>query len=59
MNQEMADAIKRLQERHGDEHDEYPRSEWRIAVAGECTLLGYWEWVQHQIEADLRATFGG
>ena len=31
---------------------EFPRSEWRREVCDGNTNLGYWEWVEHQLEAD-------
>lgn len=33
------------------EHPDYPKSDWRHEVANDDTLLGYWEWVEHQIES--------
>jgi len=33
------------------EHPDYPREAWREEVAADATLLGYWLWVVHQIEA--------
>jgi hypothetical protein len=28
----------------------YPKSDWRDEVMHNDTTLGYWEWVEHQIE---------
>ena len=28
----------------------YPRADWRYEVANGDTNLGYWEWLQHQLE---------
>lgn len=36
---------------NGDgQHPVYPRTEWRTAVAAEDTIIGYWDWVEYQIE---------
>lgn len=35
-----------------DEHPIFRRIEWRNAVAQDETLLGYWEWVHHEINGD-------
>ncbi len=32
-------------------HPEHPRLDWRIEVGLGHTQLGYWRWVQHQIDA--------
>lgn len=29
----------------------FPRADWRSEVADEATSLGYWDWVEHKIEA--------
>jgi hypothetical protein len=34
------------------QHGRYPREEWRLEVTERNTQLGYWEWVDHRIEAD-------
>lgn len=31
-------------------HPQYPRCDWEVEVANRDTLLGYWEWVAHQLE---------
>lgn len=33
------------------EHGNHPRSDWRYEVANGDTTLGYWEWVEQQIES--------
>ena len=37
-----------------NEHPDYPRSDWQDEVANDDTLLGYWDWVDHRIEAEDR-----
>lgn len=32
------------------EHPMFPREAWQEAVANEDTLLGYWQWLYHQIQ---------
>jgi hypothetical protein len=32
---------------------EFPRSDWQAEVANADTQLGYWEWVEHQIESNF------
>jgi hypothetical protein len=34
------------------EHSFYTRFDWRQEVATSCTQLGYWDWVEHKIEAE-------
>lgn len=48
----MADAMAKLEARWGHEHAWYGRSEWCEDVAQGNTKLGYWEWVQHSLEAN-------
>lgn len=36
------------------EHPDYEQHQWRSAIDREETLLGYWEWVMHQLEEDSR-----
>jgi hypothetical protein len=31
---------------------DYPFSDWQYEVVNGDTILGYWEWVEHQKEAD-------
>uniref|UniRef100_A0A6M3IMI3 Uncharacterized protein n=1 Tax=viral metagenome TaxID=1070528 RepID=A0A6M3IMI3_9ZZZZ len=35
-----------------DENPEYPRSDWKDEVNNDDTNLGYWDWVEHQIESN-------
>lgn len=35
----------------GDEHPDFPRDDWRYEVGNNDTVLGYWEWVEHQVES--------
>lgn len=37
------------------EHPTWPRSDWKYEVANDDTVLGYWQWVEHQIEASSQA----
>lgn len=48
----MAVAIAALEARWGFEHGYYDRSDWQHDVSEGNTKLGYWEWVQHAIEAN-------
>lgn len=48
-----ADALDGKYNPEGDgEHPDHSRHTWRQAVGNEETLLGYWEWVSHQLQAD-------
>lgn len=47
----MAQAIEALQAKWGAEHSHYAREDWQHDVAAADTKLGYWEWVQHNIES--------
>lgn len=31
---------------------QYPKEDWRHEVNNDDTVLGYWDWVGHQAEAD-------
>jgi hypothetical protein len=42
----------RYDEAFNAEHPGYTRWEWRNEVSHLNTLLGYWEWVQHQLECE-------
>lgn len=46
---------QQLDEKHNPmgygEHPVFTRSQWREEVCDDNTLLGYWEWVMHQVEA--------
>lgn len=35
----------------GGQHPQFPRRQWREAVANDATLLGYWFWVSHELDA--------
>jgi hypothetical protein len=35
-----------------DEHHEHKRADWRQEVSEDNTILGYWEWVSHQVVAE-------
>jgi len=48
----MQQAMQRLEARWGTEHPYYARSDWQHEVANGDTRLGYWEFVQHGIEAN-------
>lgn len=39
-------------ERDNGEHPRYLRRDWRHNVAEYNTLLGYWQWVEHQLEQE-------
>lgn len=32
------------------EHPDYPQKEWADEVADDATRLGYWDWVEQQID---------
>lgn len=34
------------------EHSDYPISAWKEAVAKDSTRLGYWDWVDSQLESN-------
>lgn len=34
------------------QHPAFPMRMWREEVSAGDTVLGYWEWVEHQIEAE-------
>lgn len=38
--------------KYGDQHPDWPKSEWRQDVANCDTKLGYWEWVAHNVESE-------
>lgn len=40
---------EKLQSVHDCEHPEWPRAQWREAVAADETLQGYWQWVAHRL----------
>ena len=47
----MREAIAALESRWGVEHEYYDREDWKQDVSAGDTKLGYWEWVQHNIES--------
>lgn len=54
----VAGSLNSLQLRkmYGEEgHPDYLQYQWRLAIDREDTLLGYWEWVAHQLEEDARS----
>ena len=40
-----------LEAKYGVEHPVYTREEWRDEVGNRDTILGYWDWVLHQVES--------
>lgn len=36
------------------EHPDYQQYQWRAAIDREDTLLGYWDWVAHELKEDAR-----
>lgn len=48
----MKEAIASLELRWGAEHEYYDREDWKQDVSAGDTKLGYWEWVQHNIESN-------
>jgi hypothetical protein len=32
-------------------HPRYPNEDWRYEVENMDTILGYWEWVMHKVDA--------
>ncbi|MFY2597068.1 hypothetical protein ACOTHJ_13480 [Achromobacter xylosoxidans] len=49
---QMDAAVEALERRWGHEHGYYDREDWQQDVSQGNTKLGYWEWVQHAIEAN-------
>jgi hypothetical protein len=54
MNKSIAQRCEEIRQRQGTwaELPEYPRHAWRHEVEEQNTQLGYWDWVEHQLEAD-------
>jgi hypothetical protein len=50
---ELQVLVALLQRKYGSwgEHPTFTRSDWRDDVAAHDTQLGYWEWVQHNVES--------
>lgn len=44
-------TAEQLEEKHGQDHPDYTREDWRNDVSQGDTKLGYWEWVLHQVES--------
>jgi len=42
---------EQLEAKHGKEHHDHPRDEWRDEVRKGDTQLGYWDWVLRQVES--------
>lgn len=38
--------------KHGQEHPEWPKSDWQYDVVNGDTKLGYWLWVAHNVESE-------
>jgi len=50
--------LKELADKHGGpwgSHPKFPREDWQYEVANGDTPLGYWEWVEAQLEMALDA----
>lgn len=45
-------CTKYTTKRDNGEHPQYLRRDWRHEVAEDNTFLGYWQWVEHQLEQD-------
>lgn len=45
-------TAKKLEKKYGTwgEHPEYVRSDWKYEVTNGDTSLGYWVWVENQID---------
>lgn len=48
----VAERAWQLREEFTDNHPDYTIVDWQIAAGCGDTVLGYWEWVVHQIEAN-------
>lgn len=48
-------AVENLQSEHGEQHSEWAMASWVYDVRNGDTKLGYWDWVQHQIESEGHA----
>jgi hypothetical protein len=44
------EVLKLIQEDIWSQHSAFPREEWKREVIDGNTQLGYWEWVNHQID---------
>lgn len=48
---------KEIRSEPGDLHGEdskYPKSDWQYEVSNGDTRLGYWDWVSHQKESEVK-----
>lgn len=45
------DTAEGLRRQHGEEHPQWPRSDWTYDVENGDTRLGYWDWVAHNVES--------
>lgn len=43
------DLNKHPVESWGSEHPDWTKSEWQTDVALDNTVLGYWDWVEHNL----------
>ena len=41
-----------LEAKYGQEHPEWPKSDWQYDVVNGDTKLGYWDWVAHNVESE-------
>lgn len=57
----IKDKLKKLQGRYSkplretvddlwSSHEQFPKEQWKAEVANDDTHLGYWEWVESQLE---------
>lgn len=48
-----ADQLNEKYNPEGDgEHPTFPRCDWREEVRHERTIIGYWDWVEYQLEME-------
>ncbi|AUT75610.1 hypothetical protein C2L64_45445 [Paraburkholderia hospita] len=47
----VAEFIKRCRDNLWGECEQFPKEDWRYAVANDDTILGYWEWVYNEAAA--------
>jgi hypothetical protein len=46
------ELVLRVKRSETEEHPDYPLIDWRDEVQNMYTTLGYWDWVEHQLEAN-------
>ena len=53
---DMADETEKLRREYGSggDHPDWPRTEWQLEVGNLDTQLGYWEWVVHRVQSEIR-----